>query len=262
MLFTRVKTLDLLIFISSLLTSTAFASPPVKVGVKAGVLDGILGAGIFVQSLLLLLIFLSITSWAVIFTKWRQLKSVRANDDAFLERFWKAPSLESMNDRLSDFPSSILARVFKAAFGELQKIADSGLAQANKQERVQHLRGLDNLERSLRKASDTEISNCEAYLSFLATTGSTAPFIGLLGTVVGIMTSFSSIAASGSANLAVVAPGISEALFATAMGLVAALPAVAAYNYFVGQIRKIEMELNNFSSDFLNISKRNFFHEG
>jgi biopolymer transport protein TolQ len=98
-------------------------------------------------------------------------------------------------------------------------------------------------------------------LNFLATTGSTAPFIGLLGTVLGIMTSFQQIASAGSASLAVVAPGISEALFATAVGLFAALPATAAYNYFVGQVRRIEMELTSFSSDFLNVAKRNFFKD-
>jgi len=123
------------------------------------------------------------------------------------------------------------------------------------------LTGLDNLERTLRKAIDTEISLAESRLGFLATTGSTAPFVGLLGTVIGIMTSFSHIAASGSASLAVVAPGISEALFSTAVGLPAALPAVAAYNYFVGRVRRFEMDLNNFGSDFLNIAKRNFFKD-
>lgn len=234
-----------------------------KVAVKTGVLDGILNAGPMVQVLLLLMIGLSVVSWAIIFTKYRQYKQFGKANDLFNERFWRANSLESIFERINEFPGSNLARVFKAAFLELQRIADSNLG-GNKPTGgapATGLSGLDNLERSLRKAIDVEIASAESRLNFLATTGSTAPFIGLLGTVVGIMTSFSHIAASGSASLAVVAPGISEALFSTAVGLFAALPAVAAYNYFVSQIRRLEMDLNNFGSDFLNIAKRNFFKD-
>ena len=112
-----------------------------------------------------------------------------------------------------------------------------------------------------RKAIDTEISTMEARLSFLATTGSTGPFIGLFGTVWGIMGAFATIGATGMASLAVVAPGISEALIATAIGLVAAIPATVAYNHFITKLKREEIELNSFASDFLNIAKRNFFHE-
>lgn len=223
------------------------------------------------------MIALSVVCWAIIITKRGQYKRLAAANEAFGEKFWKATSLEQVHERVSDFPNSSLARVFKAAFLELQRIADSALGESSTGARsslrsgvdtgpstgapMVRLTGLDNLERTLRKAIDTEISLAESRLGFLATTGSTAPFIGLLGTVIGIMTSFSHIAASGSASLAVVAPGISEALFSTAVGLFAALPAVAAYNYFVGQVRRFEMDLNNFGSDFLNIAKRNFFKD-
>ena len=249
----------------SLLVSTAWAAPAAKVGVKAGVLDGILGAGPVVQLLLLLMIGLSVISWAIIFTKYRQHKTlVEANGD-FTEKFWKTTSLETIYKNIEgDADESSLARVFKAAFIELQRIADSALAgkkTTDKGETAIRLSGIDNLERTVRKAIDAEVSFAESRLGFLATTGSTAPFVGLLGTVIGIMTSFSHIAASGSASLAVVAPGISEALFSTAIGLFAALPAVAAYNYFVGQVRRMEMDLNSFGSDFLNIVKRNFFRD-
>ncbi len=121
------------------------------------------------------------------------------------------------------------------------------------------LSGLDNLERSIRKAVETEVSDLESRLPILATTGSTGPFIGLFGTVWGIMGSFQQIGRTGSASLAAVAPGISEALITTAIGLAAAIPAVVLYNYFVSQIRRQEISLNNFSADFLNIVKRNFF---
>lgn len=242
--------------------SVAWAAPSsAKVGVKAGVLDGILNAGPMVQLLLLLMIALSVVCWAIIFTKYKQYQQLKEANDRFSDRFWKATSLEQVFEKINEFPDSNLARVFKAAFLELQRIADSSLAGKSTAGTATRLSGLDNLERTLRKSIDTEVSKTESRLNFLATTGSTAPFIGLLGTVVGIMTSFSHIAASGSASLAVVAPGISEALFSTAVGLFAALPAVAAYNYFVSQVRRFEMDLNNFGSDFLNIAKRNFFKD-
>lgn len=242
------------------IAQAAPASP--QVGIKAGVLDGILNAGPVVQILLLLLIALSVICWAIIFAKYKQFRLLREANARFSERFWKAASLDVVYERISEDADSSLARVFKIAFLELKRLAESPLANEKTEgdsSQTLLLSGIDNLERALRKAIDNEIALKESRLNFLATTGSTAPFIGLLGTVVGIMTSFSQIAASGSASLAVVAPGISEALFATAVGLFAALPAVAAYNYFISQIRRFEMELNSFASDFLNIAKRNFF---
>jgi biopolymer transport protein TolQ len=242
----------------SLISKAQAATPGAKIGVKTGVLDGLLGAGPVVQLLLLLMGCLSVISWAVIITKAKQFNSLQEANAKFSERFWKATSLEAVYERINESPNSNLARVFKSAFLELQRIADSALGKGDG-ENSTRLSGLDNLERAVRKAIDGEISSAESRLGFLATTGSTAPFVGLLGTVIGIMTSFSHIATSGSASLAVVAPGISEALFSTAIGLFAALPAVAGYNYFIGQLRKIEIELTSFGSDFLNIAKRNFF---
>ena len=241
----------------------AYAAPSgAKVGVKAGLLDSILAASLPVQLLLLILIALSILSWGIIISKWNQFKTFEGANSLFADRFWKASSLEPVFEKIGEFPDSNLARVFRAAFIELQRIADStlggGLGSSNSNS-APRLSGLDNLERALRKAVDTEISSAESRLNFLATTGSTAPFIGLMGTVIGIMSSFGHIASTGSASLAVVAPGISEALFATAVGLFAAIPAVVGYNFFVGRTRKLEIELGNFSSDFLNIAKRNFF---
>ena len=232
---------------------------PAHVGVKAGALDGILNAGPFVQALLLLMIGLSVGSWAVILLKFKQFQTLSDANARFTEKFWKATSLETLFEKINDDAASSLARVFKSAFLELQRLADSPLSQATNDLQQTRLSGLDNLERAVRRATDSEIELAEARLNFLATTGSTSPFLGLLGTVVGIMSSFSHIAASGSASLAVVAPGISEALFSTAVGLFAALPAVAGYNYYISQVRRFETELSNFGSDFLNIAKRNFF---
>ncbi len=235
-----------------------------KVAVKTGVIDGILGAGLAVQGLLFLMLGLSVVSWAIIIIKRRQLRAMTSANELFVEAFWKSSSLEDMQKRAENFADSNVCRVFLAAFQELQRIAEISVgskATESSTEPVVRLSGIDNLERSIRKASDAEIAQAESNLSFLATVGSTAPFIGLLGTVVGIMTSFQNIAASGSASLAVVAPGISEALFSTAVGLFAALPAVAGYNYFVGRVKRIEMEVASFGSDFLNVTKRNFFKE-
>jgi biopolymer transport protein TolQ len=245
------------------LISIAHAAPAAKVGVKAGVWDSVINASFAVQILLIVLIVLSVVSWGIIISKWSQFKRFDVANTAFLDRFWKATSLEAVYDKIAEFPDSNIARVFKAAYLELQRIAESSLGKTPTEvgEAVPRLGGLDNLERALRKAVDTELSSAEGRLNFLATTGSTSPFIGLLGTVVGIMTSFSQIASTGSASLAVVAPGISEALFSTAVGLFAAIPAVVAYNFYISRTRKLEMDLNNFSSDFLNIAKRNFFKE-
>lgn len=235
-----------------------------KVVVKTGILDGIMNAGPMVQGLLLLMTGLSVVSWAIIITKRKQLKQMRDENTVFVDAFWKSASLEDMHTRLAQFRNSNVAVVFAIAFQELQKIAETSLGSKNSDvggSAGARLTGIDNVERSIRKASDVELAKAEANLSFLATTGSTAPFIGLLGTVVGIMTSFQHIASSGSASLAVVAPGISEALFATAVGLFTALPAVAAYNYFVGEVKRIEMDVASFGADFLNVAKRNFFKE-
>ena len=246
-----------------IISSFAHAAPAARVGVKAGLMDSILAANPFVQLLLLTLVGLSVVSWGIIFTKWRQIQALTAANATFNDKFWKATSLESVNETIGDGRGSNIARVFKAAFAELQRIAESGLAGPKESagDEAPRLSGLDNLERTLRKSIEAELAIAESRLNFLATTGSTAPFVGLLGTVVGIMTSFSNIASSGSASLAVVAPGISEALFSTAVGLFAALPAVAAYNLFITKIRRIEMDLNSFGSDFLNIAKRNFFRD-
>lgn len=254
----RPKILTLL----ALTAATSRAQADARIAVKTGLIDSILNANVFVQFLLLAMAALSVTSWAIIVEKFQQYKKTQTANDEFQREFWNAASLEDIFDYAQKADDSCIAAVFRAAYAELQRLAESGLASGGSNTAAApsaHLSGLDNLERSLRKSVENEIAALERRLGFLATTGSTAPFVGLLGTVVGIMTSFSNIAASGSASLAVVAPGISEALFSTAVGLFAALPAVAAYNFFIGKVRRIEMDLNSFGADFLNIAKRNFF---
>lgn len=226
------------------------------------IFDAILQASIIVQITLLALIALSIFCWGISFAKWRQFKRVREMNEVFLARFWKVSSLDTLYEDFDQYKESPVARVFKSTYLEMKKLAESPLAnKAQDGDSKPQLMGLDNLERMIRKSIENEVSLMESRLTVLATTGSTGPFIGLFGTVWGIMSSFHKIGATGSASLAVVAPGISEALFATAIGLAAAIPAVVMYNNFISRLRKEEIELNNFSADFLNIVKRNFFQE-
>ena len=230
--------------------------------VNTNAIDAILQASPVVQLTLLILIVMSILCWAVGYSKWRQLKTIREANEVFSAKFWKASSLDALYEDVDSYHNSSLARIFKAAYLELKKIAESPhLNKAVEGTAKPQLAGLGNIERVLRKSTELELSEMEGRLTILATTGSTGPFIGLFGTVWGIMGSFHKIGQMGSASLAVVAPGISEALVATAIGLAAAIPAVVLYNNFVSRIRREEIELNNFSTDFLNIAKRNFFHE-
>jgi biopolymer transport protein TolQ len=238
------------------------AQPGSNVAINTGILDAILSASLIVQLTLLLLILLSVICWAVGFYKHMQLKRTHIANEAFLEQFWKTTSLDALYKDLDAYHFSNLARVFKSGYTEMQKLAEMAAKKGRADSDAPVLlSGIDNLERTMRKSVDTEVNFLESKLTWLATTGSTGPFIGLFGTVWGIMGSFHKIGVTGSASLAVVAPGISEALVTTAIGLAAAIPAVVLYNNFVAKIRKQEIEMNNFSNDFLNVVKRNFFKE-
>jgi len=149
-----------------------------------------------------------------------------------------------------------LTVLFNEGYGELKEVVEGGGVSEGSALSTD-LGGVENVSRALRRATNSEITRLEKYLTFLATTGSTSPFIGLFGTVWGIMTAFEGIGRTGSASLAVVAPGIAEALIATAIGLVAAIPAVMAYNHFQHKIRVLIKEMDNFSTEFLNIVQRN-----
>jgi biopolymer transport protein TolQ len=268
------------------------AAPPVSnsSGLNYSVLTALWQASFVVQLVILILISLSILCWAIAWSKYREFQILTEANEAFGAVFWKSSSLDELYSKVSLYSDSSQARLFKNTYSEMKKISESPLLNgqmsnqfsgtahihmssqssvANDKTNVDEvtltnvsgpqLSGLDNLERTLRKSIENELATMEAKLTILATTGSTGPFIGLFGTVWGIMSSFESIAKTGSASLAAVAPGISEALITTAIGLAAAIPAVIMYNHFVSVIKKEEIELNNFSSDFLNILKRNFF---
>jgi len=216
-------------------------------------------AGPMGQMVMLTLLLFSLASWSIIFMKTRMFKKAIRETDDFLEAFWSSKTLNDANDAAEAHPLSPEAAVFQAGFSELQKINKIRSREESSTENEpleMQLATMDNLKRSVRKAESQEMSDLGKSLSFLATTGSATPFIGLFGTVWGIMSSFHDIGMRGSASLAVVAPGISEALVATAAGLAVAIPAVIAYNFFANQLGEIENEMQNFSTDFLNLVER------
>ncbi len=208
-------------------------------------------SGPVVFSCLLLLAVASIFSWAMIIKKSAQLRRARLQSVAFLESFWQSRRLDAIYKSIEELPESPVAQVFKAGYVELTKLSREGETRNDDD--------LESVQRAMRRTSLAEITHLEAGAPYLATVGSTAPFVGLFGTVWGIMKAFHDIALMGSANLATVSKPIAEALIATAIGLATAIPAVVAYNHFVSRIRILESEMDNFSSDFLNIVKRHFF---
>ena len=210
--------------------------------------------GFVVFSVLLTLMTMSIVTWAILVAKWTALGRVERTTTGFVKSFWDSRSLNELNGRLADFPYSPVREVFRSGYAEL--VRGSQLRdQAHTSEMGLHV-AIDNLTRALQKSKHMERRKLERFLSMLAISASVSPFIGLFGTVWGIMTSFEGIARTGSASLAAVAPGISEALIATAMGLAAAIPAVVGYNMFNNRIRSQMINVDGFSSDFLNIVER------
>ena len=199
-------------------------------------------ADFVVKSVIIILIAASIFSWALIFEKYRLFKKIDKSTSTFEDKFWKSRSAESFYNSLTNRDKDPLANIFQSAMAELVKTK-------SKTSSVQSLR----VTRVLEISADKEIKLIEKHFTFLATVGSTAPFIGLFGTVWGIMNSFQSIAISRNTSLAIVAPGIAEALFATALGLLAAIPAVVAYNKFNNDSKKYSSRIENFSKRFISI---------
>ncbi len=221
-------------------------------------LTSITHGGPLALMVLLLLVGFSVASWAIIIVKFMALRNAQNGSVEFLEHFWQSKRLDEIFARTEQMSASPMAQVFRAGYQELVKVKQREAAAAEKG-KDQIGGGVENVERALRRAALAEMTEMERLVPFLATVGSTSPFIGLFGTVVGIMKSFGEIGAKGSANLATVAPGISEALIATAAGLLAAIPAVIAFNAFGTRTKIIGAEMESFSSDFMNIVRRHFF---
>ena len=199
-------------------------------------------ADFIVKSVIIILIAASIYSWALIFEKYRLFKKIDQTTTSFENRFWKSKSAVSFFNTLSNKDKDPLTNIFQSAMVEVIKTKSKSSTEQ-----------IARVSRVLEISGDREIKLIEKHFTFLATVGSTAPFIGLFGTVWGIMNSFQSIAISRNTSLAIVAPGIAEALFATALGLLAAIPAVVAYNKFGNDSKKYSQKLENFSKRFISI---------
>jgi biopolymer transport protein TolQ len=228
-------------------------------GDKLDIISLITHAGAVPKAVLGLLALMSMISWYVIGAKWMYLARGYRRSIHFVEKFWDS-SLDDMWKEAQEAPPSPVSEVFRAGYLELIKLRKRhAQAQSGAKTDDAGLGDIESIERALSRARTMAITEMENKVPFLATTASAAPFIGLFGTVWGIMNSFRNIGAKGAANLATVAPGIAEALVATAIGLVAAIPAVMGYNYLSRRIRVISAEMETFTNDFLNIIRRRFF---
>ena len=207
-------------------------------------------ADIVVKLVMIGLLAASVWVWAVVFEKWTSLRKVNKEADGFEDRFWSGGSLDELFEKEGGNPAHPMAAVFAAAMGEWRRtarVAGADVSRTSVRERI---------DRAIAVTVQREMDRMERWMVFLASVGAPAPFIGLFGTVWGIMHSFSAIAAMHNTNLAVVAPGIAEALFATAIGLVAAIPAVLAYNQISTSLARFASRLEGFGSEFSAILSR------
>ena len=247
-----------------------FLSLPVMVtevgiagGLRADVLDLAFHAGTVVKLVLFTLLLFSVFSWAIIIVKFRVLRLAEKETKRFLNKFWANKDFSKSFMEAKRLSHSPVATLFRSGYIDVEKIrkerVDSSPSRAASDFGARGgLEGVTAVERTLKRVSGIELTRLEKTLTFLATTGNATPFIGLFGTVWGIMDAFRQIGFKGSTSLAVVAPGISEALIATAAGLFAAIPAVVAYNYFLNKIRVLSTQMESFSAEFLNIVDRHF----
>jgi len=216
----------------------------------------VLHASFIVQLVLILLLLLSLISWAIIFNKWRLYRKSRQQAEEFSSAFWGGKDMDAVLAGIPQrYPDSSLPNIFQAGYREFMRHRrDATEIQSIK--KITAGGGMDGIRRALDAALSRELERLARHLAFLATVGSTSPFIGLFGTVWGIMNAFQNIALTKNTSLAAVAPGIAEALVATAFGLVAAIPAVVAYNKFTSDLKRMAANMEQFSSEFLNIISR------
>ena len=220
-------------------------------------------SGPVAKVVLLILALFSVSSWAITLYKWREYRRARSQTASFLEVFRKSSKFSEVQAVCRTLTDSPLVGLFQAGYAELTAQMRRAASRPTRPDRrgrrlVQLLRSLDAVDRALLRAVAVELNRLERRVTFLATTASISPFIGLFGTVWGIMTAFQAIGATGASNLAIVAPGIAEALIATAAGLFAAIPAVYFYNYFTQRVKLFASEMDDFALEFLNICERNF----
>lgn len=214
----------------------------------------LLSASFVVQLVMLLLVLMSVVTWGIIVTKWGQVRRAKAQTEKFSDLFWGSGSISEIHQGSKPLEASPVASVFLAGYRELDQIV-----RAAETDNLGNAGDLDNLDRALRRAKAEEVNRLEYGTTFLATTASAAPFIGLFGTVWGIMRAFLGLSHVKSSSIQAVAPGIAEALIATAIGLAAAIPAAIAFNYFMQQVKILSRNMDMFSAEFLNIARRHFF---
>ncbi|MCB0359310.1 MAG: protein TolQ [Bdellovibrionales bacterium] len=219
------------------------------------VINLVLGSGAVVQGVLILLLIMSIATWGIVIGKSLQFRTAKRQTSKFSDVFWGSRNLSQISEASHRMKASPVAMVFAAGYRELTQI----LKGSKDQHRDVNLFGdLENVDRALKRAKAEELTRVERGTTFLATTASAAPFIGLFGTVWGIMNAFIGLSQVKTSSIQAVAPGISEALIATAIGLAAAIPAAIAYNYFTQQVRVWGRSMDMFSAEFLNIARRHF----
>lgn len=219
-------------------------------------LEQVLHTGTIIKLVLLILVYFSLVSWAIIFYKFTIVQKAIKESERFLDFFWDKKRFDLIGQGVKEFTNSPLATLFREGYHEMLQSKKKSSETGEAADFSQKMDPVEIVGRALRRATTQETHRLEKYLTFLATTGSTTPFIGLFGTVWGIMDAFHGIGQTGSASLAVVAPGISEALIATAIGLAAAIPAVMGYNHFLNKVNVLIGEMDNFSQEFLNIVER------
>ena len=218
----------------------------------------LLGTGPVVQAVLWTLVVFSIGSWAVIIYKFRQISVARRQSRKFITIFWDSKNLNTIHASSADLTQSPIAQVFRAGYQELLRLTRAKRQAVGGETFSTELGGVENVSRAMKRQSNVEYTRLNSGITFLATTSSTCPFIGLFGTVWGIMTAFLGLSASHTSSIQAVAPGIAEALITTAVGLVAAIPALVFYNYFAARVQVLATDMDNFTSEFLNIAERHF----
>ena len=233
-----------------------FAAP--VIGHQDTVLDMIVGSGPVVRAVLIILVAFSIGCWGIALAKGIEMRRARRQSERFIDIFWDAKNLTAIQTASSNLKESPVAQVFRSGYQELQRLTKAKRGNPGGDEEVAEFGGIENVQRAMVRARTQEVTRLERGLTFLATTASTAPFIGLFGTVWGIMTAFRGLSTTTSSSIQAVAPGIAEALIATAVGLAAAIPAVVLYNRFARQVRVLSAEMDTFASEFLNIAERHF----
>lgn len=227
-------------------------------GINSGVLSLIFDAGPVVKLVLLILLSFSIISWAIIFLKFKTIRNAERETTEFLKVFFSKKDLSAIYLETRKFRNSPVFEIFRVAYLEIKQVKTNLNISFENNELKELLSpgNLHKIDRAMKQVSSNQIVRLEQNLSFLATTGNSTPFIGLFGTVWGIMEAFHKIGQRGATSLAIVAPGISEALIATAFGLFAAIPAVIAYNYYLSRIRRIVIEMDNFTAEFISLFER------